>query len=243
MSYQLKLNVFEGPMDLLLFLIKKEEIDIYDIPISKIVKEYLEYLEFMRNLNLEVAGEFIYMAATLMKIKAQMLLPVVVGEDEEYEDPREKLIANLIEYQKFKEASRKLRQLENERRKLFTHISEEVDEKNEIGDMTYKKATLFDLIRIFNQIMTKNKETVMYYVEREELTMEDQIKFILNKFEGIEKISFRNLISELRDRLKKILTFLAILELAKQRIISIFQEEPYKDIWIFRGKKILQDQV
>jgi len=243
MTYQLKLNVFEGPMDLLLFLIRKEEIDIYDIPISKIVKEYLEYLEFMRNLNLEIAGDFIFMAATLMKIKAQMLLPVYIGEDEEYEDPRDELVRNLIEYQKFKEVSRELKDMETESMKLFPRVMHEVINENDIEEGTYEKSSMFDLMSAFYEIMNKDREAIRYYINQEEFTLEEQIDYILVKLKKMEKISFYNLINELKEKIKRIVTFLAILELAKRKMISIFQSDPLKDIWLLKGKEFRQDQV
>jgi len=241
MSYHLKLNIFEGPMDLLLFLIKKEEIDIYDIPIAKIIREYLEYLEFMRNLNLEIAGDFIFMAATLMKIKAQMLLPVYVGEDEEFEDPREELVRNLLEYQKFKEASRDLKEFEDKRQKLFTRKNfEDVEYKSEYE--LCDDVTMFDLISVFYRIMNKDKESLRYYVDREEFSLEDQIQYILFRIKDKDKISFSSLIFEFKENIKRILTFLAILELAKQKVVSLFQSEPFHDIWLSKGIEFFQFQ-
>ncbi|MFC1565241.1 segregation and condensation protein A, partial [candidate division KSB1 bacterium] len=159
MSYQIKLNVFEGPYDLLLFLIRKGEVDIYDIPIAKITKEYLEYIEFIKTLDLEIAGEFIVMAATLMRIKAKMLLPVYIEEDEEIEDPRYELVQNLLEYQRIKDASMSLQGLESERRHYFPRGKEieiKGDDVEYFDEYFQAQISVFELIRAYNTILKKD---------------------------------------------------------------------------------------
>ena len=152
-----KLARFEGPLDLLLHLIKRDEIDIYDIPIAHITQQYLAYIELMRALDLEVAGEFLVMAATLMRIKAKMLLPLpAVGEEEEEGDPREELVQRLIEYRQFKEAAETLKSSEGERRLLFERGM--VPGEDEAGPLPLAPATLFDLLDALNRVMSRVPE-------------------------------------------------------------------------------------
>src|SRR5438552_17443681 len=152
-----KLARFEGPLDLLLHLIKRDEIDIYDIPIAHITQQYLAYLELMRALDLEVAGEFLVMAATLMRIKAKMLLPLPQpGEDEDEGDPREELVQRLIEYRQFKEAAGTLKEREAERRMLFERGM--VPGENEAGPLPLASVTLFHLLDALNRVMSRLPE-------------------------------------------------------------------------------------
>ena len=153
--YKVKLEVFEGPLDLLLYLIKKDEVNIYDIPIARITDEYLEYIELMKMLDINIASEFIVMAATLMQIKSRMLLPVEerVPEEEEEVDPREELVRQLLEYKKFKEAAVQLEELELKRAEVFTRAPEEDSFDNENGDEPFFEASLFDLIAAFSEAL------------------------------------------------------------------------------------------
>ena len=165
--YRVKLQTFEGPLDLLLFFIKRDELDIYDIPISKITKEFLEYLHFLQELDLEVAGDFIVMAAELMQIKVRMLLPKAPGEEEE-EDPRAELVRRLLEYKRFKEASAVLSKLEDESVKLFYRQDFHSDPKKvalEDQEESLKNVTMFNLIASFKKVLDSVPQKIYHDVE------------------------------------------------------------------------------
>jgi len=235
MSYQIKLNIFEGPYDLLLFLIRNGEIDIYDIPIAKITKEYLEYIEMMRSLDLEIAGEFIVMAVTLMRIKTKMLLPVHVDEEEEIEDPRRELVQSLLEYQRIKNATEKFELLEKDRRRLFLRGNTEKDFLDSPDDEDFElQMTIYELIVTYSRLINKESHETYHFVEREPVTIEQQMDEILGLLEKKNRISFRQHLMHYSDMIVIIINFLAILELAKQRLVSIAQVHPFKDIWIYK---------
>src|SRR5438477_5882256 len=174
-SVMVKLARFEGPLDLLLHLIKRDEVDIYDIPIAHITQQYLHYLELMRQLDLEVAGEFLVMAATLMRIKAKMLLPLpAVGEEETPGDPREELVQRLVEYRQFKEAAGTLKTREADRRQLFERGMLPGDD--EMGPLPLAPATLFDLLDALNRVMARRPgEPAVYEVESELWDVDDKM--------------------------------------------------------------------
>ena len=238
MSYHIKINVFEGPYDLLLFLIKRGEIDVYDIPIAKICKEYLEYIEFIQSLDLEIAGEFIVMAATLMRIKARMLLPVYVEEEEEIEDPRRELVQNLLEYQRIKNASEQFEQLERQRSHYFPHGNPAKDSgmetETEYLDM---QMSVYELVAAFNAIIKEEKEERFHYIQPEPFTVQEKMDEILRLLDTQERISFRQLLMDYRETIIVVINFLAILELAKRRMIRVSQAHPFKNIWIYKQSK------
>jgi len=236
MLYQIKLSVFEGPYDLLLFLIRKGEIDIYDIPIARITREYLEYIAFMRSLDLEIAGEFIVVAATLMRIKARMLLPVYVDEDaEEIEDPRKELVQSLLEYQRIKDASEKMEMLEIERRKLFTRSGTEKNVPGFLPQEDYAmKATVYDLAVAFNAVIKKVGQEKFHYIEPEPLSIEEQMQEILQLLETKKRLSFQRYCMQIADRIIIVINFLAVLELVKRGLVRISQAQPFKDIYIYK---------
>jgi segregation and condensation protein A len=219
----IKLARFEGPLDLLFHLIKRDEIDIYDIPIAHITEQYLSYLELMRILDLEVAGEFLVMAATLMRIKAKMLLPLPgVGEDEDEEgDPREELVQRLIEYRQFKEAANTLKDKEGERRLLFGRGMMPGEE--EMGPLPLAPATLFDLIDALNRVMSRLPEASVYEVQAEVYDVEDKMSFISNLAAERGRIVFEELLAHCRVRLEMVVTFMALLELIKMGRIEVVQ--------------------
>jgi segregation and condensation protein A len=222
-------------MDLLLFLIKKEEVDIYDIPIARITQQYLSYLDLMRNLNLEVAGEFILMAATLIHIKARLLLPRDENDPEE-EDPREELIMALLEYKKYKEAGEILREraLLEETTFVPPPLLGDVKGKVDLSPAT----TLFDLTR---------HEEVVHEVIVEEITIEDRIKAVLVSLQDREYAPFIELFEQSQKRIVAVVTFIAILELARTRRVSIQQTAPFTEIRLYRGEyyhvPIQQEQI
>ena len=226
-----KLERFEGPLDLLLHLIKRDEIDIYDIPISRITQQYLAYLDLMRSFDLEVAGEFLVMATTLMRIKAKMLLPATpAGEEEEEGDPREELIQRLIEYRQFKEAAGTLRHREDERRLLYERGMLPSDE--EAGPLPLAPATLFDLIDAFNRVIARLPEPAVYEVQAEAYDVDDKMALIASQVAEHGSVSFLALLMRCRARIEMVVTFMALLELIKMGTVTVAQAEYFGDITI-----------
>ena len=176
MAYQVRLTQFEGPLDLLLHLIRRDKIDIYDIPISHITHEYLAYIEIMQELELELAGKFFVMAATLMRIKAQMLLPQRSNAEEEEEDPRDELVQNLIEYKKYKEAAQHMAEMENDRRRVFTRPTTVFISDDE-GEPALE-VTVFDLLGAFKKVFEELKKQVSYRITKEPVTIEEKLEII-----------------------------------------------------------------
>jgi segregation and condensation protein A len=228
----IKLARFEGPLDLLLHLIKRDEIDIYDIPIAHITQQYLRYLELMRILDLEVAGDFLVMAATLMRIKAKMLLPLpgVGGEDEDQGDPREELVQRLIEYRQFKEAAGTLKEREAERRLL--HERGMVPGDDEMGPLPLASATLFDLIDALNRVMSRLPEPAVYEVQGEVYDVEDKMQWIAGLAAEQGTMTFESLLVGCRVRIEMVVIFIALLELIKLGRISIIQVVEFGEIQI-----------
>jgi segregation and condensation protein A len=226
-----RLARFEGPLDLLLHLIQRDEIDIYDIPIAHITQQYLAYLELMRALDLEVAGEFLVMAATLMRIKAKMLLPLPqAGEEEEEGDPREELVQRLVEYRQFKEAAETLKGREAERRLLFERGL--VPGEDELGPAPLAPATLFDLLDALHRVWARLPEQTVYEVTGEVYDVEDKIALIARTVAENGEASFRELLERCRARAEMIVTFMALLELIKMGQVTIVQSEAFGDIRI-----------
>jgi segregation and condensation protein A len=226
-----KLPRFEGPLDLLLHLIKRDEIDIYDIPISHITKQYLETLELMRALDLDVAGEFLVMAATLMRIKAKMLLPLPKSdEDEDEGDPREELVQRLLEYRLYKEASETLKSSELERRGLFERG--QVPSEDEVGPLPLAPATLFDLLEALNRVLARRPEQAVYEVRTEAYDIEDKMSFIARSVAEDGRLLFSTLMGRTRVRMEIVVTFMALLELIKMGQVVVIQDANFADILI-----------
>jgi len=225
-----RLARFEGPLDLLLHLIKRDEIDIYDIPISHITQQYLAYIELMQSLDLEIAGEFLVMAATLMRIKAKMLLPLpAVGAEEEDEgDPREELVQRLVEYRQFKEAAGTLQSREKERRMLFERGM--VPSEEDAGPLPLAPATLFDLLDALNRVMSRIPEPSVYEVRSETWSVEDKLSLIATAVAERGSVSFTELLMRCRARSEMVVTFVALLELVKLGHIGVVQAEAFGDI-------------
>jgi segregation and condensation protein A len=232
-EYRVDLAVFQGPLDLLLYLIRKEEVDIYDIPIARITSEYLKYIELMTTLNLEVAGEFILMAATLIRIKTRMLLPREVGEGEE-SDPREELIMALIEYKKYKEAGEILREkaLLEERNYVPPSPVGEMNGKTYLSETT----TLFDLLTAFREVLKNQPRESFHEIAAEEVTIEDRITFIMQLLRQREFALFPELFADMPVKLVAIVTFIALLELARARRVTIQQSKPFAELRVYRGE-------
>lgn len=238
-DYKVKLEVFEGPLDLLLYLIKKEEVDIYDIPIERITNQYMEYLSLMQLLNLDVAGEFLVMAATLMYIKSRMLLPAdqqaTDPEAEEGEDPRWELIRQLVEYKKFKDAAAQLARREEEQALLYTRppggdTGLELDKEIPLAEVS-----LFDLINAFNQVLKKAAEREDFReIIEERFTVSDKIEEILFLMRDRSDLVFNDLFAQTQSRAEVVVTFLALLELIRLKRLRVEQAQPFGPIRILK---------
>ncbi len=236
MPYRVKLQIFEGPLDLLLFFIKRDELDIYDIPIARITKEFLEYLHLLQELDLEVAGDFIVMAAELMQIKVKMLLPKAPGEEEE-EDPRAELVRRLLEYKRFKEASAVLSSLEDESRKLFYRQGFHADPKRvtlEDQEESLKHITMFNLIAAFKKVLDSVPKKVYHDVELLNVSIDEQMSYIADLFRTREKVTFFELVSHMTEKIRIIVTIIAMLEMTKNRIIGIRPSDFEDDFVIYK---------
>lgn len=244
MSYKVKLELFEGPLDLLLFLIKKEEMDVTDIPIAQITQQYLEYLEVMKLLDLEIAGEFLVMAAELMRIKSCMLLPPEEqpAEEEEEPDPRAELIRRLLEYQKFKEAAKRLQGFETTRRNYFTRRTGELAEGAEEGE-TYFETGIFDLIAAFSKVIEKLPKTVLYEIVKDEFTVDGKIHEILHLLVKEPVIYFSRLFEKAKNRFEIVAIFLAVLELIRVQEIVVRQKKLFEEIEILRNTDKIQSKI
>ena len=224
MDTTVKLEIFEGPLDLLLHLIKKNELSITDIPIATITEQYLSTLELMQGLNLDVAGEFLVMAATLIHIKSRMLLPPGENEDEEEEegDPREELIRRLLEYQQFKEAAEELERRELLSRDVFVRRSEAPEEAETVG---FESLSLFDLLSALRHVLERFPEERIHEVTLDTISVREKMSFLLDELRRRGKVIFQSLFETATSRLEVVVTFLAMLELVKIRAIRVWQEE------------------
>jgi segregation and condensation protein A len=221
---RVELEIFEGPLDLLLHLIKKNEVSITDIPIATITEQYLATLELMQSLNLDVAGEFLVMAATLIYIKSRMLLPPEEADQEEEEegDPREELVRRLLEYQRFKEAAAELEQREILRRDVFVRPSESTEEMESVG---FESVSLFDLITALRSVLARLPEESVHEVALERVSMREKMSLLLDDLHRRGKVIFQSLFAGASSRMEVVVTFLAMLELVKIRAVRIWQEE------------------
>lgn len=226
-----KLPRFEGPLDLLLHLIKRDEVDIHDIPIAHITKQYLDYIELMRMLDLDVAGDFLVMAATLMRIKAKMLLPLPASNVEEEEgDPREELVQRLLEYRLYKEAAENMQGREAERRTW--HERGMVPGEDDAGPLPLAPATLFDLIGALQRVMARKPERVVYSVQTEGYDIEEKMSVIAREVAEIGEMRFSLIMSRARARMEIIVSFMALLELIKLGKVIVVQDANFDDILI-----------
>ena len=242
MTYKVKLEVFEGPLDLLLYLIKKEEIDIYDIPIAKITDQYLEYLELMKLLDLNIAGEFLVMAATLIHIKSKMLLPPdqLEGQEQEEEDPRAELVKRLIEYKKFKEAASQLSQMESSQKHFFARVGTSFKAEGIAPKDEFFEASLFDLITAFTKVLKDIPKEVFHEVVRDEFTVSEKIHDILHLLVEKKKLFFTELFKAAKSKFEIITIFLALLELIKIKEVVVIQMAPFSEIEIVRNMESIK---
>ncbi len=236
-DYTVKLEVFEGPLDLLLYLIKKDEVEIYDIPIERITSQYLQYLELMKMLDLNIAGEFLVMAATLMMIKSRMLLPVeerpaAEAEDEET-DPRWDLVRQLVEYKKFKDAALYLQQRESEREGVFSREGDTVH-LGPAPDVALQDVSIFDLISAFNQALSRVPKEDLREIFAERFTVGEKVDALLALTKAQDRVSLTGLFAGMRSRQEIVVTFLAMLELIRLKHLVVRQERQFGEILLIR---------
>ena len=236
--YQIKIPEFEGPLDLLLHLLRENKVDIYDIPISLITGQYLEYIEIMKELDLEIAGEFLVMAATLIQIKSRMLLPPdEEAAPEEMEDPRLELVQRLLEYQTYKDAASILKEKEDEALKLYSRKPELPEQEEVLPPELYLfDVNLFDLLAAFKKLL-EHAPPEMLTITRETLTVKDKMMHIADMIENIESIRFEELFKDSFTRVQLIVTFLALLELLRLGLARVYQEKEFGNIWIINPLK------
>lgn len=229
--HSIKLDVFEGPLDLLLYLIKKDEIDIYDIPIARITGQYLEYLRLMETLDLEIAGEYLVVAATLIRIKSGMLLPRdPLTEDEE--DPRDELVRALLEYRKYKEVSLELREREAQNRGVYGR-SDLVDPVSLTKDEFVNNYSLYDLLSAFKDVLDRVEEEIYCEVAVDRVTVEQRIAYVEAVLQHSTGIRFADLLDDNPTRNILVMTFIALLELLRTGKIGLRQNGPFADIWLY----------
>ncbi len=239
-DYKIRLDIFEGPLDLLLHLIKRDEFNIYDIPIMKITHQYLEYLNLMEDLNLEIAGEFLVMAATLMQIKSRMLLPPdPAGLETQEEDPRAELVRRLLEYKAFKEAAEKFRELETRQSGVFGRFGSEPEFEDD--GMSIGEVSLFDLLSAFAKVLKSFPQDAAHEILKDEYTVPEKILDITERLKKDGRIQFSRLFRLAKNKLEAITIFLALLELVRQKEVLIEQDGQFGEIEIMRNSSAIAE--
>lgn len=221
------LGKFAGPLDLLLYLIKQEQANIFDIPIAKITDEYLKYVRLMKSLDIAVAADFLVMAATLIEIKSKMLLPrdPFAPEEEEFEDPRKELVDRLLEYEKYKSAAQMLYERTTIEQAVFARGRIESDENNAEVD-----ASVFDVLTVFQKILARHRDEVQMEIQREEISLADMIKTLKKRlFDEIE-LSITAFFEEMHSRRELVTAFIAVLEIVRTEGIKLMQNKTFGDI-------------
>ncbi|HKR02515.1 MAG TPA: segregation/condensation protein A [Pyrinomonadaceae bacterium] len=225
---KLVMGEFSGPMDLLLYLIRQEQVDIYDIPVARITDEYLRYLQLMKELDIALAGDFLVMAAQLIELKSKMLLPrdpLAAIDEEEMLDPRSELVNQLLEHQKYKAAAQMLWSRATVEQAVFTRGELETDKQNpEVA------VGLFDLLKVFQQILARHKEEVLMEIEREEMTMTEMLERLRNMVLSAGELNLRKFFERAGSRRELVLAFLSVLELVRTTEISLIQRETFGEI-------------
>ena len=240
MSFEIKLPLFEGPFDLMLFFIERDELDIYDIPISKITNDFLDYVHHLENLEIEVASDFILFAATLMKIKSRMLLPrPEVNEQGELVDPREELVRNLLEYKKYKSVVEELSSMEQERlsKEKRGNLVKELQELSKLEDVEaeLQHLDLYKLLHVFQKCMSRlaaRADEPTHTIIQYPYTIEQQKEFVLEKISFKKQVPFTEFISYNPDKIFVIYTFLAILELLQLSELTLILGEGFNNFWV-----------
>jgi len=230
---RIHLDIFEGPLDLLLYLIRKNEYDIFDIPIRAITEQYLEYIEVLKSLDLEIAGDFLVMAATLMKIKSRMLLPrPETGEDDEEEDPRAALIKQLLEYQRYKEAAERLQEGPVLGRDVFARKFESPELARVENEESYLEVDMYDLIEALRSVLKGLPEEKAYTIRFEPYSVRERISQLVDILKGVQSITFEELFSGTTQRIEVVTTFLAMLEMVRLQLLKIYQAQAHGNIRI-----------
>ena len=251
MSYKVKLDFFEGPFDLLVYLIETSEMSIYDIEISTITSQYLEYLKAMEELDINIGTEFMVLAATLIEIKSKMILPRIKsdGETDLMEDPREELVTKLLEYKRFKEAAEILRRKEEECLDIFEKPREDISIYTDNPD-EYLKLDTAHFVNAFNLFISRKKrveEVRRHYtrVARERVSMENRINFIVTNLRNKlgETFDFSELVENKKDRYDVVITFVSLLAMAKEKVCSLKQERNYGNIKVAAGERINSNNI
>jgi segregation and condensation protein A len=238
MTYRCKLEIFEGPLDLLLHLIKEQKMDIYDIPIAEITRQYMNYLEMMQELNLELVGEYLVMAAELTRIKSKILLPTP-ETDEDWdegggEDPRAELMRRLREYQRYRDAAFELRMKEHDQQQIFVRGGEiEIEQSSEEKELV--EATVFDLFKAYQKILDTKSFEKDYEIEITEMSVTDRIQHIMDILSASESVTFDSLFTVLNSKQEIIVTFLAVLELMRLKLLRIQQTNHFETIRIYKA--------
>jgi segregation and condensation protein A len=246
MEYKVQFEVFEGPLDLLLYLVKKEEVDIYQVNLTRIATQFLEYIEIMRQLDLDVAGDFLVMAATLMYIKSRELLPVEQQvqpeESDDGEDPRWELIRQLVEYKKFKDAAARLQGRELEQEQIFPRIPSKPDIEPPAPRSTKPLVSVFDLVSAVSQILKRHQQhDGSRDIIGDRWTVSEKIDFLRETLERSPRVGFFTLFAQTTSRSEVVVTFLALLELIRLRHLVVIQTEPFGDIDIGRAQPEPED--
>ena len=235
MSYNIKLEVFEGPMDLLLHLVQKEKIDIYQVSVSKIIDEYLDYISLLKELDINITSEFLVMASTLLSIKSKMLLPKreepeEILDDEDEINSAEELLRRLDEYQKYKEVADILSQLEKEEKKVFLRPHDKEERETSLSDLSVDRLVL----ALQDMLKKKHEKEKVKILPREKITVEEMRSFIIKKIRSHKKVNFIDLFSTTVSRLKIVTTFVALLELVKEDEVLIEQKNKFGNIIILK---------
>jgi len=242
-EYKVKFEVFEGPLDLLLYLIKKEEVDIYEVNLTRLAEQFIEYIETMRLLDLEIAGEFLVMAATLMYIKSRELLPVeqraeVEGEDDG-DDPRWELIRQLVEYKKFKDAACQLQVLEARQSDIFARAPGKLEFERETRP-TKAEVSIFDLVNAVNVVLKRfNKREDLRDIFEDKWSVSEKIEYLLRLIAERTVLKFSELFEDVTSRTEVVVTFLAMLELIRLKQLTTIQREPFGEIEICRAEPLV----
>ena len=224
---KIKIGEFAGPLDLLLYVIKQEQANIFDIPIAKITQKYLEYIQIMKKLDIAVAADFLVMAATLIEIKSRMLLPrdPKAETEEEFEDPRQELVDRLLEYEKFKSAAGMLYERSTVEQAIFTRGPIESDENNAEVD-----ASVFDLLTVFQKIAARHIDEVKMEIEREEISLADMIKSLKQRIFDFGEVNLLQFFEEMRSKRELVTAFIAVLEIVRTEGIRLLQKTTFGEI-------------
>lgn len=221
----LRLGEFAGPLDLLLFLIKQEQANIFDIPIAKITDEYLKHIRLMKTLDIALAADFLVMAATLIEIKSKMLLPREISDEtaeEEIEDPRQELIDRLLEHQKFKNAAEMLYERNTIEQAVFQRGAIETDANN-----TETNATVFDLLNVFQKILAKHKEEFQMEIHREEISLAEMIRNLKKRIYAVKELNLLEFFEEMKTRRELVTAFIAVLEIVRTESVKLTQSQTF----------------